>query len=90
MRGLFILFFLVLSQCQSRPGGNVQVSRNYPIGQCDEVGQVIGNADTREGARDQALSDLRAKASFLGANYVRVMAETAYGSAIRGMGYRCR
>lgn len=90
MRGLFILFFLMLSHCQSGPGGNVQVSRSYPLGQCDQVGQVIGNADTREGARDQALADLRSRASSLGANYVRVMAETAHGSAIRGMGYRCR
>ncbi len=91
MRKTVCLLFLglALSQCQSAPGASVQVSNHYPLGECQEVGQVIGTANTQKGARDQALADLKAKASYLDANYVRIMAETAYSRAIRGMAYQC-
>ena len=79
-----------ISGCQTAPAHNVHVGSSYPAGNCREVGQVIGNAATRENARSQALNDLRYNAAQRDANYVRVVAETAYGTAIRGIAYRCR
>lgn len=80
----------VLAGCQTRDFHNVQVSRSYPNGQCREIGQVIGNANSRDGARQQAYDDLRYRASQLEGNYVRLLAETYNGTAMRGIAYKCR
>lgn len=95
-KGLYLLkriaLFLILATtgCQTTPYGSVQVSHNYPPGQCQELGQVIGHTNTRDQAREQALQDLRMQAARLNGNYVRLLAVTAYGTAARGIAYRCR
>ena len=87
---LIIISFLGLFGCQIKPYGHVQVSRSYPQGACYEIGQVIGNADTRDGAREQAMNDLRYQAAQREGDYVRLIAETASGSSMRGIAYKCR
>lgn len=83
--------FFILSACQSRPYSHVEVSEGYPRGRkCNDVGQVIGNAQTRDGAREQAMEDLRRNAARLDANYVRLIAVTSHGNAARGIAYRCQ
>ena len=75
-----LLASAILTACQSTPTGNVVVGHSYPAGNCEEVGQVIGNAATRENAHAQALEDLRYNAAQVEANYVRLVAEAAYGT----------
>lgn len=83
------LFFCV-GGCASSPHSHVQVSRNFPGGACQEIGQVIGNANTRDNAEEQALDDLKYQAAQRSGNYVKLIAVTAHGSAARGVAYRCR
>lgn len=88
--GIFTLFCLLLGQCQSAPYEHVQVGEVFPPGHCQEVGQVIGNATTRDGAYEQSMQDLRFNAAQREADYVRIVAVSAYGTAARGIAYRCR
>lgn len=77
--------------CQARrPYGQVQVGHTYPQGNCREVGQVIGNANTRDGAKEQSLTDLRYRAAQREATYVRLLAVAPYGMSARGIAYRCQ
>ena len=90
MRTLILTLMFVLTSCQTTPGGNVQVGSSYPPGSCTEVGQVIGTANSREDSHNKALADLRHEAALKDGNYVRILATSAYGAAIRGMAYRCQ
>jgi hypothetical protein len=84
------LFFIVLASCQINPSGSVVLSNDSPPGQCVTVGQVIGNASSRNHAKEEALEDLKMEARMISANYVKVLAVTAHGSAARGIAYQCR
>ena len=89
--GVLCAFLFILAACAGRSHSHVQVSPQYPSGNCREVGQVIGNANSRQNnAREQALDDLRYQAAQRQADYVRLIAVTAHGAAARGVAYRCR
>ena len=90
MRPLLLILIFLITGCQSRPYDHVQVGPSYPAGACREIGQVIGNAATRENAREQAINDMRYNAAKLDGDYVRLVAVSAHGSAARGVAYRCR
>lgn len=90
MKTLILTLMLLLTSCQSMYKGNVQVGREYPRGNCDEVGQVIGTANSRQDSYNKALADLRNEAALRDGNYVRILAVSAHGAAIRGIAYKCQ
>ncbi len=90
IRFLIAVFLLCLTQCQTTHYEHVRVGSSYPQGNCDERGQVIGNASSYKDARKKSIDDMRHQAARLDANYVRLVAVASYGSAARGIAYRCR
>lgn len=90
MNKLIYIALFLLAGCQSSPHGNVQMSEERPTGDCREVGQVIGTSGSRQNAKQKAMEDLRKEASMKTANYVRIVAISAHGAAVRGIAYRCR
>ncbi|MEM7646656.1 MAG: hypothetical protein AAF203_07095 [Pseudomonadota bacterium] len=88
LRALFLVFLLV--GCQSTPGGHVQVSSTYPPGKCEEIGQVIGTSNSTKDSKEKAMADLRSETAARQGNFVRVLAISAHGAAVRGIAYRCR
>jgi hypothetical protein len=85
-----ILCALFLLSCQGRSYSHVQVSPNYPPGSCQELGQVIGNAQSRDEPREQAINDMKYKTAQLSGDYVRLIAVATHGRAARGMAYKCQ
>lgn len=78
--------------CQSPPPAysHVRIGADYPQGNCREIGQVIGNADHIGNAREESMRDMQMQAAGRQANYVRLIAVTARGTAARGIAYQCR
>ena len=80
--------------CASDPkmpdGSSVRVSREVPRGDCRQIQQVIGTSPTAKDAYNKALADLKKEAGLITANYVKIVAISAHGSAIRGIAYRCQ
>lgn len=89
MRYISILLFLLMSACQSTPGGNVTLSEEAPGEDCKEIGQVIGTSNSHKDSREKAMADLRHEASLISGNYVKVVAVSAHGASVRGIAYRC-
>ena len=90
MRSILTIIFLLRAGCQTTPNGYVTTGSTYPEGECEELGQIIGTSGTRENAKEKAMADLRHEAANLSGNYVRVVAVSAYGAAVRGVAYRCK
>ena len=94
MRNMLLLFGLVVfAACVSDPkrpdGGGVRVSHDSPGKNCEQLDQVIGTSATRSSAYENALKDIKREAASRGGNYVKILAISSHGSAIRGMSYRC-
>lgn len=90
MKNLLLSLFFILMGCQSTPGSNVDIGSERPTGQCHEIGQVIGTSSSIKNAKEKAMADIRKEASHLQANYVRVLAVSAHGAAVRGIAYQCK
>ncbi|MCB0379003.1 MAG: DUF4156 domain-containing protein [Bdellovibrionales bacterium] len=86
---LALILCITLLGCQSTQGAGVRVGSTYPTGNCKELGQVIGNANSRDGAEALAMEDLRHNAALKSGNYVRVVAKSAHGTSVRGIAFRC-
>jgi len=90
---LSILAILNLGACASDPkrpdGSNVRVSSENPPKDCDQLDQVVGTSATTGNAYNNALADIKKEAASKMGNYVKIVAVSAHGSAIRGMAYRC-
>ena len=80
--------------CASDPkmpdGNSVRVSHEKPGGDCQQLGQVIGSSSTAKDAYSKALADVKKEAALITGNYVKIVAISAHGSAIRGIAYRCQ
>lgn len=90
---LAIISVLVMASCASDPkrpdGSNVRVSNDRPRGDCEQIDQVVGTSATTGNAYNNALADIKKEAASKTANYVKIVAVSAHGSAIRGIAYRC-
>lgn len=91
MKAFLIFIILFLASCQTYHRSPVEVGEAYPRGRyCESIGQVIGMAGKKKNAEAQSIEDLKENAARLGGNYVRVIAVSAYGTAARGIAYKCR
>lgn len=88
----FLVIFL-LSSCSSHPvlpeAKDVTVSREEPDEECKNLGPVQGTVQTKNGTPEQALEDMKKDAARKGANYIRMEAQSAYGTSTRGTAYFC-
>lgn len=84
-----LLTCLFLSGCATTGPGSVSVGNSHPSGDCEEIGQVIGTSNSTKNSHAKAMEDLKYEASLKSGNYVRVLATSAHGAAIRGIAYRC-
>ncbi|MCJ8276754.1 MAG: hypothetical protein HRT44_11330 [Bdellovibrionales bacterium] len=90
MKWWILSLVILIGGCRTPYGGNVSVGNSVPRGNCREVGQVIGTANTRDDPYEKALRDLKYEAAIIDGNFVRILAVAAHGASIRGMAYRCR
>ena len=93
MKILVLSLFAFLLGCSSAEkypdGSSVQVSKRRPSGDCEELDQVIGTTAEVGANYDKALADLKRETAYKNGNYVRILAVSAHGTAIRGIAYRC-
>ena len=93
-RNTLVLFAAwTLVGCASDPkkpdGSSVRVSHEKPGSDCEQLEQVIGSSPTTKDAYSKALADIKKEAALITGNYVKIVAISAHGSAIRGIAYRC-
>ena len=81
------------SACASRSvlpkADEVKMSRETPAKNCVNLGPVNGRLRTEKGNEEAVLADLRQEAAYKGANYVKVMQYSNYGTAVTGIAYDC-
>lgn len=94
MYGLILVAagFLVVG-CSSHPiipdAKNIELSRENPDKDCQEIGPVQGAVITSQGTIEQAVEDMKLDASRKGANYVRMESTGAMGTSVSGTAYKC-
>ena len=89
--GVLASFFMGCASAEKYPSGaNVRVGKERPHGDCEEIDQVIGTTAQTGGSYDKAMEDLKREAAYKNGNYVRILAVSAHGTAIRGIAYQCR
>lgn len=90
---VFIGLSFLMSACSTRSvlpkADEVKMSRETPPKNCVNLGSVTGRVRTEKGNEEAALADLRQEAAYKGANYVKVMQYSSYGTAVTGIAYDC-
>lgn len=90
---LTLLVFGLVVGCGSHPikpeADNVKVSREEADEECKDLGPVEGTVSTKSGTFEQALENMKIDAARKGANFVKMEATSAYGTATRGNAYFC-
>lgn len=90
---LYLGLSLFASACATRSvlpkADEVKMSRETPAKNCVNLGSVAGRVRTEKGNEEIALADLRQEAAYKGANYVKVIQYSSYGTAVTGVAYDC-
>ena len=90
----FLFVGLTMVGCSSTPvvpeAKNVEVSRNEPGKDCEEIGKVQGSVQTKSGKIEEAIEDMKLDAARKGANYIRMETTSAYGTSSQGTAFFCR
>ncbi len=65
------------------------VSRELPMGNCEELGLLRGTTMSVTGTQQDALDDLKQTAMSKGANYLKVEEFSETGTSSTGIAYKC-
>ncbi len=89
-----IILSLVLISCSSQPiiqsGSDIEVGRQLPMGDCEELGLLRGTTMTSMGTKEDALADLKEAAAAKGATYIKVEQFSETGTSVTGKAYTCK
>ncbi len=93
LSGLSLCLSIFLNSCANQPvvpdGKSIKLARENPSSSCREMGKVYGKVSTSSGTVDQAIEDMKLDAARKGANYVRMEATGAMGTAVEGTAFSC-
>lgn len=68
---------------------DVKVSRAEPHKDCKMISKVSGTTSSAKAKPEDALKDMTQEAANKGANYLRVLEYSAYGTSVTGVAYEC-
>lgn len=84
---------LLYSGCSSQPikpsADSVELTRSEPSKDCRPIGRVEGTVSTHRGTIEEAIEDMKLDAARRGANFVKMEATSAIGTAVSGMAFHC-
>jgi len=67
----------------------VKVGANIPDKKCQEISKVTGRSSSVKPDEVAAITDLKAEASLIGANYVQMIQKSSLGTEVTGMAFKC-
>ena len=77
------------NEAETEPEELIKVSREIPMGNCEEIGLLRGTTMTVRGLEQNTLEDLKQTAIGKGANYLQIIEYSETETSSTGLAFMC-